>query len=168
MTNANIVMLALAPLLMYRVYKRVHRLTVRQKSRMWRHWCSVTIFPLVLAVLVATMPMQTMVLAVLAGGLAVGAMLGFVGLRRTGFDHVGSDYFYTPYAPIGLVVGMLFIARVLYRIYEVVTLGVEQTPNLGNSPLTMSILGIMAGYYVVFGSGLLRWRKAECAPEAKI
>ncbi len=167
MTNTNIVMMALAPLLMYRIYKRVHRLTVRQKSRVWRHWCAVTLFPLVLVALVLTLPMDQMVLAVLAGGVAVGAGLGFVALRRTGFDHVGSDYFYTPYAPIGLIVAMLFIARVLYRIYEVITLGAQHTPNLGHSPMTMSILGVMAGYYVVYGGGLLRWRKAEGAKEPK-
>ncbi len=156
MTNTNIVMIALAPLLMYRIYKRVHRLTVRQKSRTWRHWCSVTLFPLLLAVLCAVLAFKPLALAGLAGGVAAGALLGFVGLRRTGFERMGSDYFYTPYAPIGLVVAMLFIVRVLYRIYEVIAFGPQQTPNLGNSPLTMSILGLMAGYYVVYGGGLLR------------
>jgi hypothetical protein len=167
MTNTNIVMIALAPLLMYRIYKRVHRLTVRQKSRTWRHWCSVTLFPLVLAVLAATLAIAPLALAGLAGGVAIGAALGFVGLRRTTFERIGSDYFYTPYAPIGMVVAMLFIARVLYRIYEVITLGPQQMPNLGHSPLTLSIFGIMAGYYVVYGSGLLRWRSAERALETK-
>jgi hypothetical protein len=161
MTNTNIVMIALAPLLMYRIYKRVHRLTVRQKSRMWRHWCAVTLFPLLLLVLGVMLSFNAMALAGLAGGAAIGALLGVVGLRRTGFERIGSDFFYTPYAPIGLVVAMLFIVRVLYRIYEVITLGPQQTPNLGSSPLTLSILGLLAGYYVVYGGGLLRWRRAE-------
>ena len=167
MTNTNIVMIALAPLLMYRIYKRVHRLTVRQKSRTWRHWCSVTLFPLLLAVLAVTVAIEPIALAGLAGGVAIGALLGVVALRRTGFERIDSDYFYTPYAPIGMVVAMLFIARVLYRIYEVITLGAQHTPNLGHSPLTLSLLGIMAGYYVVYGSGLLRWRSAERALETK-
>ena len=167
MTNANIVMIALAPLLMYRVYKRVHRLTVRQKSRIWRHWCSVTLFPLVLAVLAVTLAFTPMVLAALAGGAATGALLGFVGLRRTGFERIGSDYFYTPYAPIGIVVAMLFVARMIYRMYQIITMGAQQTPNFGSSPLTMAILGLMAGYYVVYGAGLLRWRSAERLSETQ-
>lgn len=168
MTNSNMVMLALAPLLMYRVYKRVHRLTMRQKSRVWRHWCSVTLFPLLLAVLAVSVAMKPLVLAAMAGGAAAGALLGILALRRTGFERIGSDYFYTPYAPIGMTIAMLFIARMLYRIYQVVTLGAAQTPNLGSSPLTMGILGIMAGYYVAYGAGLLRWRRADAAPEVKL
>ena len=165
MTNANIVMLALAPLLMYRIYKRVHRLTVRQKSRMWRHWMSVTLFPVLVTVLAVTLLANPLAEAAMMGGAAVGAVLGFVALRRTGFEQVGSDYFYTPYAPIGLVVSMLFIARVLYRMYEMATFGFQKTPDLGSSPLTLGILGIMAGYYVVYGAGLLRWRLAARSTE---
>ncbi|MES2015270.1 MAG: hypothetical protein V4484_02145 [Pseudomonadota bacterium] len=154
-------MIALAPLLMYRIYKRVHRLTVRQKSRTWRHWTAVTLLPLLMVALGVSIMAKPIALATLAGGVAVGALLGVVALRRTGFERIGSDYFYTPYAPIGLVVAMLFIARVLYRIYEVISYGPQQTPNLGSSPLTLSILGLMMGYYVVYGGGLLRWRRAQ-------
>ncbi|WP_426207475.1 hypothetical protein [Massilia sp. TWP1-3-3] len=166
-SNTNIVIMALAPLLMYRVYKRVQRLTVRQQSRTWRHWCAVTLFPLLLVGLAVAVIHIPLALAAIAGGVVVGAILGVVALRRTGFERVGSDYFYTPYAPIGMVVSMLFIARMAYRIFEMVTLGVQQTPNLGSSPLTLSILGIMAGYYLAYGAGLLRWRSAERALEQK-
>ncbi|WP_426103529.1 hypothetical protein [Massilia sp. TSP1-1-2] len=166
-SNTNIVIMALAPLLMYRVYKRVQRLTVRQQSRTWRHWCAVTLFPLLLIGLATAVIHIPLALAAIAGGVVVGAILGVVALRRTGFERVGSDYFYTPYAPIGMVVSMLFIARMAYRIFEMVTLGVQQTPNLGSSPPTLSILGIMAGYYLAYGAGLLRWRSAERALEQK-
>ena len=158
MTNANLVIIALAPLLMYRIYKRVQRLIVRQKSRMWRHWCSVTLFPLVGALLTILVAGQPLALGALAAGTAVGALAGMLALRRTVFEHIGGEYFYTPYAPVGMMISMLFIARVLYRIYEIVTLGVEHMPNLGHSPLTLSILGVMAGYYFTYGAGLLRWR----------
>jgi len=56
---------------------------------------------------------------------------------------------------------MIFIARVLYRIVEMVTLGPQQVPSFGSSPLTMGIMGVVAGYYLVYASGLLRWRLAE-------
>ena len=167
MTSTNIVMLALAPLLAYRVYKRVHRLTVRQPSRLWRHWCSVMLFPLVLVALAAAVIKFPSTLAALAAGTVVGGLLGFVALKRTGFERIGSAYFYTPYAPIGIVVAMLFIARLMYRGYEMATLGVQKMPDLGSNPLTLSIIGVMAGYYLVYGAGLLRWRSAERVLEEK-
>jgi Na+/proline symporter len=167
MTNTNIVLIALAPLLMYRIYKRVHRLTVRQKSRTWRHWCSVTLFPLVAAGIAIAVSTQPVALMALGGGVTAGALLGMLSLRRTGFERTGPDYFYTPYAPIGMVVSVLFIGRVMYRVFEMVTLGVQQTPNLGHSPLTLAIVGVMAGYYFSYGLGLLRWRSAERALENK-
>jgi hypothetical protein len=154
------ILLAASPLIMWRVYKRVQRLTVRQKSRLWRHWFGVIFLPLALLAMIVMLIAKPAVLATLLGGAAVGAVLGFVALRRVEFQRVGSDYFYTPYAPIGSVVAMLFIARVLYRVFEMVTLGPQQAPAFGSSPLTMGIMGVVAGYYLVCASGLLRWRLA--------
>ena len=167
MTNTNLVIMALAPLLMYRIYNRVKRLTERQQSKTCRHWCAVTLFPLLVAMLGVLVIAKPLALAALGAGLAVGALLGVVALRRTGFERVGSDYFYTPYAPIGMLVAILFIGRVLYRIFEALTMGVQQAPDFGNSPLTLAILGLMAGYYLAYGAGLLRWRSAERKLEEK-
>ena len=33
-----------------------------------------------------------------------------------------------------------------------------QSMQLGSSPLTMAIFGTLAGYYVTYAIGLLRWR----------
>ncbi|MFL6657862.1 MAG: hypothetical protein ACJ8GW_07325 [Massilia sp.] len=161
MTTANIIMIAFVPLIMYRIYKRVQRLTVRQKSRSWRHWCAVVLWPVLLGILGVSVMAKPVALAAMAGGCAVGIALAFVALRRTGFERVGDEYFYTPYAPIGLVISMLFIARMLYRLFEVFTYGPQQTPDFGSNPLTLTILGVVASYYVVYGVGLLRWRNAE-------
>ena len=160
MTQTNLILLAASPLIMWRVYKRVQRLTVRQTSRLWRHWFGVIFLPLFMLAMIVMLLAKPAVLATLLGGAAVGSVLGFVALRRMKFESLGSAYFYTPYAPIGMLVAMLFIARVLYRLFEMVTLGPQQAPAFGSSPLTMGILGIVAGYYLVCASGLLRWRLA--------
>jgi hypothetical protein len=160
MTQSNIIMLAMAPLIMWRIYKRVKRLTVRQQSRMWRHWFGVVFLPLALLTMGVFLAMHPAALASLLGGVAAGGLLGWQALRRSGFERVGEEYFYTPYAPIGMVVAMIFIARILYRIYEMVILGPGQVPSFGSSPLTMGIMGVVAGYYLVYASGLLRWRLA--------
>jgi hypothetical protein len=161
MTQTHLILFAATPLILWRIYQRVQRLTVRQKSRLWRHWFGVTFLPTALLVLIVLFSTNTAVLAALLGGAAVGGTLGFAALRRSGFERVGSDYFYTPYAPIGMVVAMLFIARVLYRMFEMVTLGVQGAPAFGSSPLTMGIMGVVAGYYLMYASGLLRWRLAD-------
>jgi hypothetical protein len=161
MTQTHLIMFAATPLIMWRVYKRVQRLTVRQKSRMWRHWFGVTFLPTFLLAMIVMLFAKPAVLGALLGGAAVGTALGFAAWRRMGFERVGSDYFYIPYAPIGMVVAMLFIARVLYRMFEMFTLGPQQVPAFGSSPLTMGIMGVVAGYYLVGASGLLRWRLAD-------
>jgi hypothetical protein len=160
MTQPHMIMLALAPLIMWRVYKRVQRLTVRQKSRLWRHWFGVLFLPAALLAMSVMVAARPPILGALMGGAAAGVVLGVAALRRTGFERVGGDYFYTPYAPIGMVVAMVFIARVLYRFVEMFTLEAGQVPSFGSSPLTMGILGVVAAYYLVFAVGLLRWRLA--------
>jgi len=160
MTQTQIIMLAATPLIAWRVYKRVQRLTVRQKSRLWRHWFGVSFLPTLLLAMVVMLVKQPLPLATLLGGTFVGAALGFTAMRRVRFERVGKDYFYTPYAPIGMLVATIFIVRVLYRLFEMATLGPQQLPAFGSSPLTMAILGVVAGYYLVGASGLLRWRLA--------
>ncbi|QOY94121.1 hypothetical protein IM543_21930 [Massilia sp. UMI-21] len=161
MTQSNIILLAVSPLIMWRVYKRVQRLTLRQQSRLWRHWFGVTFLPVALLAMGFMLLAKPVVLASLCGGVAAGGMLAVAALRRTGFERRGGDYFYTPYAPIGLVVAMVFIARVLYRVVDMLTLGAQQAPSFGASPLSMGIMGVVAAYYLVYAGGLLRWRRAE-------
>jgi hypothetical protein len=160
MTQTNIVMLVLAPLVLWRVYKRVQRLTVRQKSRMWRHWAGAVAFPLILAGFALSLLAKPLALAAIGAGVALGIVLGMVALRRTGFDSSGGEHYYTPYAPIGLFIAMLFIVRLLYRGVEFYMHGPAQTPDFGSSPLTMLIFATVAGYYHAYSTGLLRWRRS--------
>jgi hypothetical protein len=167
MTQTNIIVLAMVPLIMWRVYKRVQRLTTRQQSRTWRHWLGVVLFSIAIVVFGVMGLAKPLSMAGLAVGAALGAGLGMLALRRTGFERAGSDYFYTPYAPIGLTISMLLIARMGYRAFEFYTYGPKQTPDFGSSPLTLLIFGTVAGYYIAYSGGLLRWRSAERKLEVK-
>jgi small-conductance mechanosensitive channel len=82
MTQTHLILFAAAPLIMWRVYKRVQRLTVRQKSRLWRHWFGVIFLPAALLAMSAVLLPQPGVLAILLGAAAGGAALGFAALRR--------------------------------------------------------------------------------------
>jgi len=45
MTTSTWVLLALIPLILWRLYSRYRRLVSRQKSRAWRHWAAAIFFP---------------------------------------------------------------------------------------------------------------------------
>jgi hypothetical protein len=145
---------------MWRGYQRVQRLTVRQSSRIWRHWVGAVAFPLILAGFALTLLGNPLALAAIGGGVALGVILGLFALRRTVFESTGGGHFYTPYAPIGLFIAILFIARLVYRTYEYFAYGPAQMPAFGSSPLTMLIFATVAGYYHAYSTGLLRWRRA--------
>ncbi|MDB5919128.1 MAG: hypothetical protein JWR40_3362 [Massilia sp.] len=162
MTSTPIVAAVLVPFVMWRVYQRVKRLMVRQRSQPWRHWISVVLFPALLALMavlsLAHPPAHTQALAGMAAGVVAGAALGVLGLRKTRFEQVGNEFFYTPNAHIGVLVSLLFVGRLLYRGYEFYVLGTAQPQDFASSPLTLLVFGVLAGYYTTYAAGILRWR----------
>lgn len=158
MTSTPLVAAVLIPLVMWRVYQRIKRLMVRQHSQAWRHWISAILFPVLLVVLGVTALAHPQALAGMAAGVAAGVALGVVGLRKTKYEHIGSEFFYTPNAHMGVLVSMLFLGRLLYRGYEFYALGTAQPQDFASSALTLAVFGILAGYYTTYAAGLLRWR----------
>ncbi|MDL2358290.1 MAG: hypothetical protein QFF03_23830 [Pseudomonadota bacterium] len=163
MTPSPIVAAVLVPFVMWRVYQRIKRLMVRQRSQPWRHWIAALLFPLLIAIVGTVALAHPLALAGLAAGVAAGAALGVVGLRKTQYDTIGGAYFYTPNAHIGVLVSILFLGRLLYRGYEFYVLDVAQPQDFASSPLTLIVFGILAGYYTMYAAGLLRWRKRAAA-----
>jgi hypothetical protein len=160
MTSTPIVAAVLVPLVMWRVYQRVKRLMVRQRSQAWRHWIPVVLFPALLVLMGTLSLAHPQALAGMAAGVAAGAALGVLGLRKTRYERLGSEYFYTPNAHIGVLVSLLFVGRLLYRGYEFYVLGTAQPQDFASSPLTLLVFGVLAGYYTTYAAGLLRWRRA--------
>jgi hypothetical protein len=163
MTPTPIVAAVLVPFVTWRVYQRVKRLMVRQRSQAWRHWIAAILFPLVMVLLGTTAIAHPAALAGMAAGVAAGIALGVLALRRTVYERVGSDFYYTPNAQIGILVAMLFLGRLMYRAYEFYILGAAQTQDFAGSPLTLLVFGVLAGYYTTYAAGLLRWRKDAAA-----
>jgi cytochrome b561 len=150
----------LAPLVVWRMVSRVRRLTTRQRSKTWRHRTTLVFFPILLLLLTAvSIKTNPFALAGLAAGLPVGAVLGRIAIGRTRFEQVGDDFFFTPHAPIGIAVALLFMARMAWRAYEFFALGSLAHHEFVSSPLTLVIFGVLAGYYMSYAFGLLSWRK---------
>jgi hypothetical protein len=163
MIPTPIVAAVLVPFVLWRVYQRVRRLVVRQRSQPWRHWIAVVLFPLLMVALGVAALAHPLALAGMAAGAAAGAALGFVALRKTVYERIGADFYYTPNAHIGILVSMLFVGRLLYRGYEFYVLQAAQPQDFASSPLTLMVFGVLAGYYTAYGSGLLRWQKSASA-----
>lgn len=163
METSSLVVVALVPLIAWRLYARVKRLMSRQKSRLWRHWSAAIFLPLLLLMLGLPAMGNPLALAGLAGGVAVGAGLAVWGLKLTRFERTDEGYFFTPNARIGLALTALLVMRIVYRVATVGISGMKDpaaAQAFTRSPLTQAMVGLVMGYYAAYAIGLLRWRFA--------
>jgi Protein of unknown function (DUF1453) len=155
MTPAPVMPVLIGGLIAWGIYRRVRRNIGRQPLRPRRITVSIVIFSLV-SVLFFVMSLQHPRLMLgIAGGLLLGVLLGFVGLRLTKFETTDEGHFYTPNTHIGVALSALFIGRMLYRfwiLHDAATATGHPPPF--QSPLTFLIFGLIAGYYIVYYIGL--------------
>ena len=135
----------------------MRRMVGRQKFSRLRALGTLTIFPVLIALLASAAHAHAEALLGLAGGLAVGSVLGMYGLRLTRFEATEEGGFYTPSAHLGIALSLLLVGRLLYRLVEIYR-GAPAATSLALSPLTLLVIGLLAGYYVAYAVGLLRWR----------
>jgi hypothetical protein len=158
------VLVALIPLIGWRIYRRVRRNVGRQKSRAWRHWAGAILFPLLLAMLALAAITRPLAEAALVAGAIGGMGLGIWGIRLTRFERTAEGFFYTPNAYLGIGLSLLLVGRVVYRMWELYMIEgtwATQPPDITRSPLTLAIVGLVAGYYAAYAIGLLRWRRQK-------
>lgn len=168
-TVSTVSTLVLLPLIAWRVYARVRRLVGRQKLSRVRPWLTLVFFPLLLALLGLTALSHPERLLLLAGGVAGGLGLARYGLSKTRFEATPQGLFYTPNAHLGIALSLLFIGRLAYRFIELYLAAPGLRPDaadFGRSPLTLAIFGLLAGYYVGYAFGLLRWKASLVRLEA--
>lgn len=165
MESTTLALLVLVPLLVWRIYSRLKRLGARQRSQVWRHRAAAVLFPLALAALGAASMADVLALSCLAAGALAGGWLGVWGLKRTRFESGDKGCFFTPDRHLGIVVAMLFVARLLYRGLELYINSRAELPapagEFMRSPLTQLTFGLLAGYYALYAWGLLRWRRSQ-------
>jgi len=154
-----VVTLVLLALIAWRLQARIRRMITRQRLSTMRPWMNVVLFPLLIAVLALGSHMQPLAQASLAGGAALGAALGIIGLRLTRFEVSAEGLYYTPSAHIGVVLSVLLVCRIAWRFLRT---GFQASPvapsgAVALTPLTLALLGTLAGYYFAYAVGLLRW-----------
>ncbi len=164
-----LIVIAFAALVVWRVYARIRRVVGRQRLSKVRPWITVVVFPLIFVLLLSTsLAHPATGVAALAGAL-VGAGLGVLGTRLTKFEVTPAGLFYTPNAHLGIALSLLLVLRLAWRFVMLQANGRNfdpQSMQIGSNPLTMAIFGTLAGYYVTYAVGLLRWRArvSEQAP----
>jgi MFS family permease len=137
------------------IYRRVRRNIGRQKLRPRRITISIAIFVLAGFLIVSTSLHNMNVLLGFGGGLLLGVILGFFGLRLTRFETTNEGHFYTPNTHIGLALSLLLAGRVLYRFWILHNISIAPNhPPPMHSPLTYFIIGLTFGYYFVYYLGL--------------
>lgn len=140
----------------------MRRILGRQKFSRARTWTTLTVFPLLIALVTYASHAHGQALAGLAAGLASGSALAAYGLRLTRFEPTPSGLFYTPSAHVGIALSMLLVARIVYRLVEIYPIDTTVSPgatSLALTPLTLAVVGLLAGYYMAYAIGLVRWRE---------
>jgi len=158
-------MLALAALLLYRMYRRYRSHIGPQRVQPRRMSLRVALM-VAGAVALFTLSMVPYAQLGLAAGLAAGAGLAALSLRHTRFEVREAQRYYIPNLYIGMAVSALFILRIVYRIVTVYPqlshLGPGQDPRAllasvgqAQSLPTLALLGVVFGYYAGYYGGVL-------------
>jgi membrane-associated HD superfamily phosphohydrolase len=155
MSSRIIIAILLVCLIAWSMYRRVRRNIGRQNLHPRRAITSIVILSLVSALIVATSFQNTNLLLGFCGGLLLGTMLGFFGLRLTRFETTDAGHFYTPNTHIGVALSSLLIGRMVYRFWILrdISTAANHPPPM-QSPLTSFIIALTVGYYIVYQTGL--------------
>lgn len=165
MSPASAILIALIPVVVWRLYSRIRHVVGRQKSRSWRHRTTAIFYSLLILLVGYATYANPISLAGLVGGVGAGIALAMWGLRLTRRESTPEGFFYTPNAYIGLALVLLLIGRILYRLIQIHDAAGAMSPaamhDLGQSPLTLLLFGMLASYYATYAIGILRWRSAQ-------
>ena len=160
-SSTTVTLLILLPLIGWRVYARFRRMVGRQRLSKVRPWITLVIFPSLLLALGLAAREHVERLELLAVAIGLGILLGIFGLNKTQFEASKKGLFYTPNVHLGMTLSLLFVGRIIYRFVEVYTSdpGVSHDmSDFARSPITLAVFGLLAGYYIAYAIGLVRWR----------
>ena len=160
--------LIVLPLLAFIVWRRVSRTFGAQRIRRKRMIARIVIFAIIGGVLALSGFHHLALAEGLFAGVLVGGAIGLVGLQRTRFevDPVKGDC-YVPNPWIGALLTVLLLGRLAWRLMVVWPqlqhaqvaahgAGMQMQPmGYASSPLTMLMIGLLVGYYILYYSGVL-------------
>lgn len=159
MTSTQIVPALVASFVAWRIYARVRRNIGRQPWQPKRLIGRAIFFGVISALYAVAVAMNPPMLGALAGGMALGVLLAFWGLHLTEFAATSEGKFYTPNLWIGLTLTLMFAGRIAYRMIAAFSQPMPDSASastLFQSPLTVAMFGLTAGYYVAYNIDVVR------------
>ena len=169
-----------AALVVFAVYRRLRRSFGRQPLRPVRMTVRMVLLTVLVCLLLPTALRSAHFLAAELAGAALGIGLGIWGARRTRFLTHGGQLYYVPHTYTGIAISLLFLGRLVYRVVQVY--GSTHASHAANavaanaqasaaadpaqafapasmvqSPLTVGIFFLLAGYYLYY-YGWLLWK----------
>lgn len=152
--------LILGALIVFVLYRRVRSHVGQQPFRAGRAIFRVIFLSVVAVILLTPHVGDVPSDEAAAVGALLGMGLGLYALRHTEFEVTPAGSFYTPNLYIGLGVTALVLLRIGYRISQLQAAGEAaggaQTFGAMQSPLTLGLFFLLAGYYAAYYLGLLR------------
>jgi hypothetical protein len=162
-----LLLLAVVAFLMYR---RVRRSFGRQTVNTARLSIRAAVLAALGVLLASVIWRDYQLVEALGAGILGGALLGLLGLRHTRFESTEQGRFYTPHTYIGVLVLALFVGRLVYRMAVRSAVAPALSGAAGaavnplaiyeHNPLTLTIVGLPIGYYVLYNLGVLRKSRA--------
>jgi hypothetical protein len=169
-----------AALIVFAVYRRLRRSFGRQPLRPARMTVRMVSLTLLVCLLLPAALRSAQFMAAELAGAALGIGLGVWGARRTRFLTHGGQRYYVPHTYTGIAISLLFLGRLVYRAVQVY--GGTHASHAANavaasaqasaaadpaqafapasmlqSPLTVGIFFLLAGYYLYY-YGWLLWK----------
>ena len=156
---------ALLVFIAWRVHGRIRKLLTRQLLRPWRLRLSVGLFGYIAVGLLFNLWGHWPGFVAFGLAFLAGCALAVLGVRRTRLEQLDDGLHYTPDARIGIALSLVLVARIAWRLGEMALGGgmpqhLARVDELLDSPATLAVLGLLAGYYFAYALGLLLRRRA--------
>ncbi|MYN29390.1 hypothetical protein GTP69_23600 [Duganella sp. CY42W] len=164
MEMTTIVLLLLVPLAVWRIYSRLKIVLGRTKSELWRHYTTLAVMIVMLLAVAVQIFGNWIAMAALLAGALVGAFLGQRNFKMSRLENRPEGFFYTQNRKLALLVIMLFISRLIYRLFEAylhMHNGLPLDPDFLGNPLTAWLFGLLGGFYGLYAWRLVEWRRAQ-------
>ena len=160
MNITTLTLLVLTPFLVWRIYSRLRTAMARSRSIVSRHWTGLLVFAAMVLVPASELFRRLDMLGWLALGTAAGVAYGVWAFRHTRLEQTAEGCYFTPPARLGILIAMLFTARILYIGFEMYANQGSNTPTprFTDSLVTMLAVGLTGGYFGTISAGLALWR----------
>lgn len=156
MTNHIMTLAVMALLVVWVVYRRIRRTIGFQRFVKHRVYVQISLISIVGVLLLASGIVHPITYAGDVAGLVAGAGLALVALRNLVFEKRENDWYYRTHVWIESAVLVLFLARLILRVWEVMQHGGRQSASQAEDPLTAGAVFLFVSYYIAFAIGLLR------------